>query len=303
MSRTKNLIVKILIGIPASGKSTWCEGFLIKNPDWVRVNRDDFRKMLRNEPVTEFKIENMITDISEMVILEALGNKRNVIVDNTHLKMEYIESVVKLVETIADVEFQVFDISLDKAIERDAARSKKVGEKVITRMYKEYKSLMDSYPLVNVKKISRLYSDPVHDPNLPDVVLFDIDGTLAHMNGKRGPFEWHRVDVDDLDKTVARIFKMHKKHGDTVYCVSGRDASCRQKTLEWLEFYDIVPDKLFMRPEQDFRPDNIIKKEIFHNNFDGKVNVIMVYDDRNKVVKMWRDELNLKCLQVNPGNF
>lgn len=302
MSRVKNLIVRILIGIPASGKSTWCENFLMKNPDWLRVNRDDFRKMLRNEAVTEFKIENLITEISNATIVESLNAKRNILVDNTNLKKEYIEAIVELVQTMADVEFQVFDISLDKAIERDAAREKKVGERVITKMYKDYKNLMDSYPLVNVKKIPRVYTDPPYNEDLPDLILFDIDGTLAHMNGKRGPFDWLKVDLDDLDKTVARIFKMHRKQGDIIFCLSGRDGSGRKKTEEWLEFYDIVPDRLLMRQEGDFRADNIIKQEIYEREIENKYNVIVIYDDRNKVVKMWRS-LGLKVFQVNPGDF
>lgn len=304
MSKVKNLIVRILIGIPASGKSTWCKEFLAKNPNWVRVNRDDFRHMFRNEPICEFKVEEMITDVSNAAIMEALQYKKNVLVDNTNLKQEYIDAVVDLVSTYADVEFLTFDISLDKAIERDANREKKVGEKVITKMFKEYKKLMDSGLNFNtIPKKARKYVDPPYDKNLPDVVLFDIDGTLAHMNGKRGPFEWLRVDVDDLDLAVARIFKMHRKNGDTIFCVSGRDESARQKTEEWLEFYDIVPDRLIMRPANDFRPDTKIKKEIYETHLQGKFNVLHIYDDRDQVVDMWRNELGLKVLQVNPGKF
>jgi len=232
MKKSKNLIVKILIGIPAAGKSTWSNEYLFKNPEWVRVNRDDYRKMLRNEAICEFRIENMITEIADEAILTALHSKRNVIVDNTNLKMEYINNIIELVKTYADVEFQIFDISLEKAIERDANREKKVGEKVIERMYKDYVKLIDSNPIIytTIKKVARVHVDPPFNDKLPSCVIFDIDGTLAHMNGKRGPFEWLKVDVDDLDTAVARMFRLHVKAGDIVFCVSGRDESARKKT-------------------------------------------------------------------------
>ena len=43
----KNLKVKILIGIPASGKSTWSLNYIRNNPDWTRVSRDDLVAPLR----------------------------------------------------------------------------------------------------------------------------------------------------------------------------------------------------------------------------------------------------------------
>jgi hypothetical protein len=58
-----------------------------------------------------------------------------------------------------------------------------------------------------------------------------------------------------------------------------------------------------MRAEKDNRKDSIIKRELFDKHIRDKYHVDFVLDDRDQVVRMWRRELGLTCLQVNYGNF
>jgi hypothetical protein len=53
--------------------------------------------------------------------------------------------------------------------------------------------------------------------------------------------------------------------------------------------------------EMRFMPDEILKKEML-DTFINKDEVFLVVDDRDKVVKMWRD-LGLNTFQVAPGDF
>jgi predicted kinase len=299
----ESLKIIICVGVPASGKSYWSTEFVAKNPKYVRINRDSYRFMLKNEPFCEPKIESLITDLSYHAIDAALAKKLNVVLDNTHVKRDVILDIIDRYQYKADIEFRVFDISLDKALERDKQREKTVGEEVLKRMYKEYKILIDSFVFQNVSQKVKKYSDPVSNPALPDIVLFDIDGTLAHMNGKRGPFEWHRVDVDDLDGIVFDAYKRHQKLGDKIGILSGRSSDARKKTEEWLEFYGITGyEFLYMRGSTDFRKDNAVKQQIYEERIKPFYNVKVIYDDRDQVVKMWRS-LGLKCFQVAEGDF
>jgi len=59
---------------------------------------------------------------------------------------------------------------------------------------------------------------------------------------------------------------------------------------------------LFMRPDGDFRADNIVKQEIYDTHIKGKHDVLFVMDDRQQVVDMWRRN-GLTCFQVAEGNF
>ena len=49
-------------------------------------------------------------------------------------------------------------------------------------------------------------------------------------------------------------------------------------------------------------PDDELKKRWLDQLFTNTDDVHCVFDDRDKVVKMWRDN-GLTCFQVAPGNF
>lgn len=297
-----NLKILILIGIPASGKSTWAKEYVRKHANYVRVNRDDFRSMLKDAAMCENKIEDMITSLTFKVIESALMKRLNVIVDNTNLKRKYIDEIVERFKYQADIDYQVFDVSLNKAIERDNSREAKVGEGVIRKMYESYKVLIDSFDFQPVKKIEqRPVVIPDFNSELEDAVVFDIDGTLALM-GKRGPFDWKRVYFDDVNDIVAEQVNFHKSLGRKIILVSGRDEVCRKETQDWLEFYNIHFDELYMRPKDDQRKDTIVKREIYETHLQDKYNVLCVYDDRLQVLEMWNN-LGIFAFNVNQGQI
>ena len=297
-----NLKILILIGIPGSGKSTWAKDYVKYNDNWIRVNRDDFREMLKTAQVCENKIEDMITELVNQTIENALMKRLNVIVDNTNLKVKYINDIIEKFKYSADIDYRVFDVSIDKAIERDNNREKKVGSLVINKMNKEYKILMDSFSFQPVNKIAhRPFIKPNFNSNLQDVVIFDIDGTIANM-GRRGPFDWDQVYKDDVNPIVVEQIGFHKSKGRKVIIVTGRDAACRDMTEEWLEIHGIEYDEIFTRPLNDYRKDTFIKKEIYQNEIVGKYNLLCVYDDRLQVLDMWYEQ-DIFTFNVNQGNF
>lgn len=298
--KKENLKILILVGIPASGKSTWSADYVRRNSDWVRVNRDDFRKMLKNAQMCEPKVEDMITDLMKVTITKCLMRKLNVIVDNTNLKQKYIKDFIDTFKYYADIDYRVFDISVDKAIERDNNREAKVGEGVIKKMYGDYKILLDSFNFQPVKKVEREHLVSDFKSELPQAVIFDIDGTLALM-GDRSPFDWMKVYKDEVNDIVAEQIEFHRSKGRKILIVSGRDGVCKKLTEDWLDMYGIKFDGFYMRPENDYRKDTQIKREIYQNEIEGKYNVVAVYDDRLQVLDMWYKE-GIFTFNVNQGN-
>lgn len=138
-------------------------------------------------------------------------------------------------------------------------------------------------------------------------VIVDVDGTVADMGkgqpGRRGPFDWDRVGEDEPRLPIIHLVQRLRGPYTHILWVSGRDSVCRQATQLWLNKHcSACGESLFMRPEGDYRPDDIVKLEIYHQYIASDYNVLWVLDDRNKPVRMWRT-LGLTTLQVADGDF
>ena len=145
-------------------------------------------------------------------------------------------------------------------------------------------------------------------------IIFDLDGTLADIEDRRqlctkenGKMDWDKffdpenIKLDKPNHPVINTLKAFQEAGYRIAIFSGRSASTLDATKEWLREHGINWDILKMRPERNFRPDEQLKLE-WLNDMNWKDDVEMVFDDRQKVVDMWR-EIGLTCAQVAPGNF
>lgn len=134
--------------------------------------------------------------------------------------------------------------------------------------------------------------------------ISDVDGTVALMDG-RSPYEWNRVCEDKPNEPVLEVIRAMIRWGHDFGFVSGRMEQCRADTKDWLHDNLGIPYAsfaLWMRRDGDMRPDEIIKREIYETEIAPYYEVMGVFDDRAKVVAMWRS-LGLTCLAVAEGNF
>jgi hydroxymethylpyrimidine pyrophosphatase-like HAD family hydrolase len=133
--------------------------------------------------------------------------------------------------------------------------------------------------------------------------LADIDGTLA-LKGERGPYDWHRVGEDAPNPPVVELVRALIADGHVVLFVTGRMEECRRQTLLWLDANVAAGPfgELYMRPDEDYRPDDELKREIYETLIRPHHEITGVIDDRRTVVAMWRS-LGLTCVQVAPGEF
>jgi predicted kinase/cellobiose-specific phosphotransferase system component IIB len=286
-------------GLPASGKSTWAKaqcGDRIK-----RINKDDLRDMLDNGTWSKTN-EKHILQVRDMLIDHYLSNGFSVIVDDTNLHPKHEKTLREIAEKHnADFEVESFmNVPLATCIERDLKRPKSVGERVIKSMYNKF---LKPKPDVIAYK-----PQPFTNPLLPHCLIVDIDGTLAHMDG-RSPYDYSRVHEDIVDERVREVVWRYAQRdimeeipNTYIIIVSGRTDDCKSETTKWLKDNQIPFDELHMRKSGDMRNDSIVKYEIYEEHIKPRFNVRFVLDDRDRVVKMWRQN-GLKVLQVAEGDF
>ena len=298
----------ILVGAPGSGKSTFVRYFLRTEDNWVRVNRDDFRLMQFGDTLMSPFYEERITKMVEASVITLLKNHTNVIIDATNSSLRTLEDMVRTYTEYADISFKVFDLSVEELVKRCDKRYEQIGkfipksaiEKHVTQL--QYtKEKFDFKPIPRtVKEATLTYI--AQDSTLPKAVICDLDGTLSLLNG-RDPYDASSADEDLLNVPVARVLQMAKAQGYKVILLSGREQLYREPTERFLSKHQIAYDLLLMRTTNDYRKDNIIKKELFQQEIAGKYFIEFLLDDRNQVVDMWRKDLQLPCFQVNYGDF
>ena len=168
---------------------------------------------------------------------------------------------------------------------------------------------------------------------MKNTVIFDLDGTLANIDARRekslkpnGKMDWdvffdplNVLKLDNPNEPVIKMAQLFHKGGFKIVIFSGRNDRSFHTTKLWLEQRDVPFDLLVMRPDKfksdswpiafgnpatkdmRFMPDEILKKKML-DTFVDIDDVFLVVDDRNKVVKMWRD-LGLNVFQVADGDF
>jgi phosphatidate phosphatase PAH1 len=141
------------------------------------------------------------------------------------------------------------------------------------------------------------------DKSLPKCIICDIDGTISLMNG-RSIYDVDSVHTDSLNIYVANLVATYKQIGVEIIYITCRDISCYNQTKSWLQDKNLWCDnqKLYMRPKNENKSDNEVKLDLYNELIKDKYYVCFVLEDRDSVVKMWRD-LGLLCLQVYYGNF
>jgi hypothetical protein len=129
--------------------------------------------------------------------------------------------------------------------------------------------------------------------------IFDIDGTLSDTARRRhhvekSPKNWDAFFADQINDDALPTAEILRKLFDhtsyEILIVTGRREEYREVTQQWLNKHRLNCTKLFMRPANDKRDDTNIKLEIYNNYIKLHYNVLAVFEDRLRLVRMWREQ-------------
>lgn len=154
----KKLIV--LIGVPGSGKSSWCNAHFSSFVGTSNViSRDAIRFSLVEEGQPYFSREKEVYKIYIAKIKDALNNFDNVIADATHLNQGSRTKLLhSLGKSLKDVEViaMVMPKDLDRALRQNEKRSG-------TRAY---------VPQEQISKMFKGYSDPTFEEGFDKIYFY-----------------------------------------------------------------------------------------------------------------------------------
>lgn len=132
-------------------------------------------------------------------------------------------------------------------------------------------------------------------------------------SGQREKADWRAFFAacvnDEPNWPVISTMQALLKTGADVWIWSGRSSEVMNETLAWLHRFvfggdiDAEEVQLCMRRDGDFTPDEQLKAGWLDalSELDRR-RLVAVFDDRDKVVAMWRSK-GVACFQVAPGGF
>lgn len=297
--------VVIVRGLPGCGKTTWAREWVEKKPnDRARVSRADIDAMAGGEWTLERANATRNATLSAL-----LKQGVDVVVDDIHLSDTSILPVLAVARAhgATVLVYDMTNIELDEVLRRNLLRDRPAPEDVIAGYYRTF--VRDQrFPLPVPTWVEPEVPAPYVPIDGPATYLVDVDGTVTRHRDdgteERGPFDWDRVHEDTPREPVIRLLEALDGTGLFQFVfLSGRPEVCRKATEEWLmKNVGIAYEQLFMRDASDNRPDDVVKREIFDREVRERYNVVGVFDDRNKVVAMWRS-LGLPVFQVADGAF
>lgn len=263
----------IIRWLPWSGKSTFA-----KSLEWyIHISKDIIR-----EEHPDWS-ERQVNEYQDRLIDITMKTELDIVIDNTHILSDsWISIVRKLKKKWYEVEiFDMIEKYTDKleyhrlSHEQNMNREKKVPWSVIDLMY-----LTE-------------YADTIND----NVYVFDIDGTIANLDHRlhyvkgewKKDWDWFysKLSEDTPIKATVDLLKILYHSYNKIILCSGRPDIHYWTTVNWLRANDIPYDYILMRGWWD-RQDDTIAKENFHNKVLSKLNVKWIFDDRPRVVDMWR---------------
>ena len=139
-----------------------------------------------------------------------------------------------------------------------------------------------------------------------NAVIFDLDGTLSDCNHRMHYLDNKPKDFDSFygamsDDTVVKpvASMLWSLSGVSKLILTARPVSYSNITKKWLSKHDLLShiQGLYMRPDEQRRIPDYLYKQSMIDVIRKEYNILLVIDDRDRVVDMWRKN-GIYCLQA-----
>ncbi len=310
--------ITFTVGPPGAGKTYWAQGE-VATRGTREVQRASLDDLLTMQGVVWPQLTGQDIKLCQRLLINLVRtiaeSGRSVIVDGLHLdpkfpnliRDELGDQYLYHIEDFTTT--PVWECIEYDSLRRDSAPQWYAGEETVRKLHMKGLSLRTRFggpglPMW-VEELNRSDNIEPYEPDesLPKAVVVDVDGTLA-LNHHRSPYDTSQYHTDVLEHRLARLVSdlTTAREPYQVVVLTGRDEEHRAVLYDWFEEHKVYWDECHMRPRGDSRRDNVVKLELFDKHVRHRYNVISAFDDRDRVVRLWR-RLGLLTNQVAFGDF
>jgi len=144
--------------------------------------------------------------------------------------------------------------------------------------------------------------------------IFDLDNTIADINDRlaaasySGKLDYSKLHDPELIKTDKPMYETIDLMNDlanfnvSIFILTGRFATTKEVTEQWLHTYNVPYDKLIMKSYKDtyMKSDRWKEKEL--HKFNNLNNIILACDDHKKNQYMF-ESYGIPCLDPLQTNY
>lgn len=261
-----------LVGMPASGKTTWAEEKIKSGENIIHLSSDLLRVELYNN-INDREHNSEVFNVMNKRTKDYLKNGVNVIYDATNINSKRRTSFVKELKKIDCKKICIyFAVNPSVCMNNDCNRDRQVGDRVIEKMYKNLQVPMyhegwdeifvvgeksDRYKF-NLDDVNSYeeYIDFLNNPITKECINFAQDNSYHTLSVSRHMYYTYKNITENSNNKYLRIAAMLHDIGKP-YCKEFRDSS------KYASFYnhDNVSAQLSVRLllKSDYKDEDIIK--------------------------------------------
>lgn len=141
----------IMVGLPASGKSTYAAEFIADG--FMEVNLDNCRETVSGDPSDQSCTPEAVKEHTRQID-EAISKDLDLVVSDTNLNKFFRDALIqKFVDAGYTVHVYIMDTKYDVCVGRNEARDRKVPAAAMDRMYHTFSAMdrsLSDFPGVSI---------------------------------------------------------------------------------------------------------------------------------------------------------
>lgn len=289
---------QLLIGLPASGKSTYANQQKKKDDSILILSSDEIRKEFKINTYSKEDNEKVFNILHKRLFDELKKEKHHIIYDATNLSKKRFPILEQIRSKSPDtnIEYVFFGMTVETCINRDANRENPVGKEVILRLLKSYKGFYEDFSRNLFDKITILkeqecgtafcmYSIKAENFNQENYYHTQTLGKHIQQVYEKLVEEDNHIALCDAAHwhDLGKLYTKTKEEGDTQAHFRGHNSA--SSYLYAISVFPNVIERIFLVPSKTYKMRFFYTQAIIENHMDNNLNSKKI----NRLSKFFKD--------------